>query len=152
MTQEQREEIESGIQAIEIAASPSRPDWSTESVWAESLLPLACFARQQLNLSQDSAIPCCKCHGPVIEFTIPNETWNAVMRPDGKETDQEYICESCWHEAVQEAATRPLNLRVDGKELLRKLTDAKIIPWALIVSNDEIQALVMECLTTEEKE
>lgn len=45
-------------------------------------------------------IPCARCRGPVVEFTIPNEVWNAVIRPDGHERDDEYLCLACWHAAI----------------------------------------------------
>jgi hypothetical protein len=45
---------------------------------------------------ETSKIPCCLCGGKVIEFTVPSEIWNKVMRPNGKETDKEYICYECW--------------------------------------------------------
>jgi hypothetical protein len=51
---------------------------------------------------ETSKIPCCLCGGKVIEFTVPNEVWNKVMRPDGKETDKEYICYECWNKKLNE--------------------------------------------------
>jgi len=53
MTQEQREEIKEMIRLIEEAAAPDRPVWQDGSVWANAILPLARFARQQLNLRVD---------------------------------------------------------------------------------------------------
>lgn len=44
-----------------------------------------------------SGIPCSDCAGDVVEFTVPNDIWNSVMRPDGKEGDREYLCVSCWY-------------------------------------------------------
>ena len=41
-------------------------------------------------------IPCTSCGGSVIEFTIPNDIWNKVMRKN-KETNEEYICINCWY-------------------------------------------------------
>ena len=43
-----------------------------------------------------SDIPCCKCGGPVVEFSVPNEAWNTVIRNNGPETDQEYLCVKCF--------------------------------------------------------
>lgn len=48
-----------------------------------------------------SIIPCYECGGEVIEFTVPNNIWNFVMRPDGKETNKEYICSDCWYKALR---------------------------------------------------
>jgi hypothetical protein len=42
-------------------------------------------------------------------------------------------------------------LRVDGEKLLRNLVDADIVPWAIAARNLDVEALVLECLTTEEK-
>lgn len=50
---------------------------------------------------ETSEIPCCECGGKVIEFTVPNDIWNLVMRPDGKETDKEYLCLDCWCKALR---------------------------------------------------
>jgi hypothetical protein len=43
-----------------------------------------------------STIPCSRCGGPVIEFTVPNHIWNAVVRKGGPETDKEYLCAQCF--------------------------------------------------------
>lgn len=45
-----------------------------------------------------SEVPCCKCSGLVIEFSIDNESWNTIIRDDGPETDQEYLCLECFAE------------------------------------------------------
>lgn len=47
-----------------------------------------------------SEISCCKCGGEVNEFVVPNELWNIVMRPDGHETNQEYLCFDCWNKKL----------------------------------------------------
>ena len=48
-------------------------------------------------------IPCTTCKTPVAnEFTVPNEVWNAVVRRGGRETDNEYLCESCYRKCVEE--------------------------------------------------
>lgn len=51
---------------------------------------------------EPSAIPCCICGGEVVEFTVPNDIWNLVMRPDDKETDREYLCLDCWYVALRD--------------------------------------------------
>jgi hypothetical protein len=47
-------------------------------------------------------------------------------------------------------ARQQLSLRVDGEKLLRNLVDADIVPWAIAARNLDVEALVLECLTTEE--
>lgn len=56
--------------------------------------------KQQLKEANElgkSKIPCCECGGSVIEFSVPNRLWNIVMRPDGHETNKEYLCFACWN-------------------------------------------------------
>lgn len=48
-----------------------------------------------------STIPCDVCGGAVVEFSIPNDIWNRVMRPDGHEHDGEYICMACFFDALR---------------------------------------------------
>lgn len=48
-----------------------------------------------------SGIPCNRCGGDVVEFSIPNDIWNRVIRGDGKERDDEYICIDCWFGALR---------------------------------------------------
>jgi len=43
-----------------------------------------------------SEVRCCKCDGVVTEFTIPNKTWNTVVRKNGPETNREYLCIQCF--------------------------------------------------------
>lgn len=39
---------------------------------------------------------CARCGGPhPFDTSIPNDTWNRVMRPDGKEGDSEHLCSTC---------------------------------------------------------
>src|SRR5690606_39576690 len=60
-------------------------------------------ARRALSSTPEpSTIPCCKCGGVVVEFSVPNDVWNKVVRRDGPETDQEYLCEGCYRDAVSE--------------------------------------------------
>jgi len=56
-----------------------------------------------------STIPCCKCGGEVVEFSVPNNLWNIVMRKNG-ETDQEYLCFDCWNKILFIEITRLTNL------------------------------------------
>ena len=56
--------------------------------------------------SEPSGTPCCKCGGPVIEFSLPNEAWNTIIRDDGSETDQEYLCLTCFAEIAAEKLRR----------------------------------------------
>ncbi len=48
-----------------------------------------------------SSIPCHICGGEVNEFSIPNDIWNKVIRLDGHEHDQEYLCLNCWYSALR---------------------------------------------------
>lgn len=50
-----------------------------------------------------SSIPCARCGGEVIEFSIPNDVWNKVIRPDGHEHTKEYLCANCWFNALRVA-------------------------------------------------
>ncbi len=57
--------------------------------------------KEQLDASckrgiEISDVPCCRCHGPVIEFSIPNELWNIIVRNRGPETNKEYLCLDCF--------------------------------------------------------
>lgn len=51
-----------------------------------------------------SSIPCCLCGGECIEFTVPNELWNRIIRPDGREHDKEYLCVQCFAQKCAEFA------------------------------------------------
>jgi len=53
-----------------------------------------------VSASEVSDVPCVGCGGPVIEFVIPSEIWNAVVRGGGPERDDEYLCYACWLAAV----------------------------------------------------
>lgn len=57
--------------------------------------------REQFGIHDGtSSIPCARCNGPVVEFVIPSDIWNAVIRPDGRERDDEHICYDCWLAAI----------------------------------------------------
>jgi hypothetical protein len=45
--------------------------------------------------SMESETPCCRCGGVVVEFSVPNDAWNTIIRDDGRETDQEYLSLDC---------------------------------------------------------
>ena len=69
--------------------------------WAEDELPNTAktfrdAAAEFERLQALSEIPCCKCGGPVVEFSISNEVWNRLVRKGGPETDQEYLCIDCF--------------------------------------------------------
>lgn len=60
-------------------------------------------------------IPCSVCGGPCVEFTVPNDVWNLVVRKGGPETDKEYLCEACYRNFVTDyiralAAVDALNI------------------------------------------
>lgn len=50
-----------------------------------------------------SGIPCDLCGGDVIEFSIPSDIWNKVIRLDGHEHDKEYLCMVCFFDALRKA-------------------------------------------------
>lgn len=61
---------------------------------------------QQLSLTQNedvSEIPCARCGGEVIEYAIPNDIWNKVIRTEGRERDDEYLCMDCFFAALRKA-------------------------------------------------
>ena len=64
-----------------------------------------------------STIPCARCGGKCIEFTVPNDVWNTVVRRGGKEGDDEYLCEACYRVAVERfvrsATARPACKKCD---------------------------------------
>ncbi len=50
------------------------------------------------------SIPCGRCSKPIyssMEFVVPNDVWNAVIRLGGEERDDEYLCEACFRKAVE---------------------------------------------------
>lgn len=51
--------------------------------------------------NETSSIPCDICGGAVIEFSIPNDIWNKVIRLDGHEHDKEYLCMACFFDALR---------------------------------------------------
>lgn len=64
----------------------------------EGVLMLSLY--QNDNVSE---VPCDICGGKVIEFSIPNDIWNKVIRLDGHEHDKEYLCMDCFFEALRRA-------------------------------------------------
>lgn len=52
------------------------------------------------STGEPSEVPCARCGGRVVEFVVPNDVWNSVVRLDGKEGDDEYLCEACYRNAV----------------------------------------------------
>ena len=53
-----------------------------------------------------SQIPCRRCGGPVVEFVVPNEVWNPIVRKNGPETDREYLCVRCFGEMAAKEIKR----------------------------------------------
>lgn len=45
---------------------------------------------------EPSCTPCNKCGGEVVEFSIQDNIWNTLVRPDEKEHDKEYLCVWCF--------------------------------------------------------
>lgn len=69
-----------------------------------------------------TSTPCCKCGGSVVEFSIPNSAWNTIIRGDGGETDQEYLCLTCFAEIAAKKIERQniLCRSLVGEELLHR--------------------------------
>jgi hypothetical protein len=55
-----------------------------------------------------SPIPCIECGNDVIEFSVPNDIWNRVIRPDGHEHDKEYLCMHCFLNRLRTALELPV--------------------------------------------
>lgn len=55
------------------------------------------------QIDKVSVIPCSRCGGEVEEFVIPNDIWNKVIRNNGPESDNEYICVNCWFSALRKS-------------------------------------------------
>lgn len=82
---------------------------------------------EQVKNNRTSTVPCCECGGDAVEFTVPNDIWNAVMRPDEKETDREYLCLDCWYKALRNYIN---NLRAElDRERERAYAARKFIEW-----------------------
>lgn len=64
---------------------------------------------------------CCKCGHGVIEFSRPNNEWNSIIRPDGHETDSEYLCAPCYMDAQAAELTR---LRERVEQLTNEIANA----------------------------
>ena len=73
-------------------------------------------------MTKNSGIPCARCGGSCVEFTVPNDVWNTVIRLGGKERDDEYICEVCYRHAVEDFV-RAATLVVPA-DVLEALTSA----------------------------
>lgn len=54
----------------------------------------------RISSCEPTGIPCANCGGPMLEYSIPNDTWNLVVRRGGPEGNNEYLCYSCWLAAV----------------------------------------------------
>lgn len=62
-------------------------------------IPLTILSEYQNDVA--STIPCQRCGGKCIEFAIPNDIWNAIIRTEGHERDDEYICIECFFDALR---------------------------------------------------
>lgn len=85
-----------------------------------------------------SGLRCDRCGGDCVEFTIPNSIWNAVIRTDGHERDDEYICEGCWHKALEAHLLRPVaSVPQDVEEFikLRGTDSANLFGGAVLIDD-----------------
>jgi len=82
-----------------------------------------------VSASEVSDVPCVGCGGPVIEFVIPSEIWNAVVRGGGPERDDEYLCYACWLAAVyrQSQCIRRLEEENAGLRALGRQQEAVVV-------------------------
>ena len=65
-------------------------------------VPYALPGHRHELVKMGSTIPCARCGGRCVEFMVPNDVWNAVVRLGGKERDDEYMCEACYRRAVEQ--------------------------------------------------
>lgn len=73
---------------------------------ARCLRAIAALEGDQL-LPVVSGIPCARCGAACVEFSVPNDIWNKVVRVDGKERDDEYLCTTCWYKMLRIALFAP---------------------------------------------
>ena len=53
--------------------------------------------KQSADIYVSGYLPCAKCGELVLrEFVVPNDAWNTIIRKNGPETNQEYLCASCF--------------------------------------------------------
>ena len=61
------------------------------------LLAALCATTAASDIYVSGHLPCAKCGELVLrEFTVPNDAWNIIIRKNGPETDQEYLCACCF--------------------------------------------------------
>ena len=97
--------IECIIEANAIQSSVVVDGGATIFVWSANAAEQieGALANKGLCLSHGtSSVPCSYCGGDVVEFVIPNKSWNTLIRRDGKEHDQEYLCLFCFSEKAAE--------------------------------------------------
>lgn len=61
-----------------------------------------------IEIFEKSKIPCVQCGKEVQEFSVPNNVWNSVVRPNGHETNNEYLCVWCFLDKLVSAYSRLL--------------------------------------------
>lgn len=87
-----------------------------------------------VQLPRHSGIPCTRCGGVCIEFTVPNDVWNTIVRRGGKERDDEYMCEACYRKAVEDWVTEFHAIRV--LDAYEKTAEQKPAPAPTIESRE----------------
>jgi len=105
------------------------------------------LAQARAGLPQASGIPCVNCGGQVVEFTVPSDIWNAVVRLGGPEHDREYLCWNCFWVAVRSFLARAEAQRDGYRQALEKvnskalsLFDAQAIAWTVLSKNKALEA------------
>jgi len=105
-----------------------------------------------------SPTPCQKCGEEVFEFSIPNRLWNRVVRLDGHEQEQEWLCIRCFYDMAFEQlalADKQLAERTaerdglaaqveNGKSLARELTDSTLEEMRLIWGNTNTNVIAQK--------
>jgi hypothetical protein len=56
-----------------------------------------------IQIDEVSEVPCARCGGEVIEFSVPSDIWNRVVRLDGHERGDEYLCIGCFFVALRKS-------------------------------------------------
>ena len=67
-----------------------------------------------------SKLPCARCGGEVVEFSVPNDCWNAVVRHNNHEADSEYLCAWCFLDDFVQWFARDAQLRIGADDAGQK--------------------------------
>ncbi len=76
---------------------------------------------------QITAIPCGICGGQCIEFSIPSDIWNEVIRRGKRQYESEYLCMDCFLDALRRQLGLPVTLS-EAEERF-DFSQVKLIQW-----------------------